>query len=169
MELEEARGRFIETWGQLGTQWGINRTMAQIHALLLSTSCALCTDDVMAQLKISRGNANMNLRELVAWGTVRKKFVKGDRKEYFYAVQDMWEVARLIARERKKRELEPLIRLLSDVGNVKGKDPETLQFIRLTSELSEIARRSDELIELFTHTEPEKWLTEFTRSTSSSK
>lgn len=158
MELEEARSRFIETWGQLGTQWGINRTMAQIHALLLSTSKALSTDDVMAQLNISRGNANMNLRDLVAWGIVRKKFVKGDRKEYFYAVQDIWEVARLIARERKKRELEPLIRLLGDIGNVQGNAPDTEQFNRITSELKGIAQRSDELIELFTRSEPETWM-----------
>lgn len=153
----------------MGTQWGINRTMAQIHALLLSTAGALCTDDVMAQLNISRGNANMNLRELVAWGIVRKKFVKGDRKEYFYAVQDLWEVARLIARERKKRELEPLLRLLSDIGNVQGKDPETHQFNRLTSELREIAQHSDELIELFTRTEPTAWMRGVTRSSTSSK
>jgi DNA-binding transcriptional regulator GbsR (MarR family) len=72
MKLEEAKQQFIQNWGVLGTQWGINRTMAQIHALLLVSSKPLSADDIMSQLQISRGNTNMNVRDLLDWGIVEK-------------------------------------------------------------------------------------------------
>ena len=80
--FSEAKEKYIQTWGTFATNWGINRTMAQVHALLLATGKPLSTDEVMEGLQISRGNANMNLRALMDWGIVRKEFVKGDRKEY---------------------------------------------------------------------------------------
>lgn len=105
--LKEARNRFIHSWGEMGPQWGINRTMAQLHALLMISEKPLSTDDVMEELGISRGNANMNLRSLVDWGVARRAFVKGDRKEYFQSEKDVWNMFCRIARERKKREIEP--------------------------------------------------------------
>jgi DNA-binding transcriptional regulator GbsR (MarR family) len=81
--LTTARDEFISQWGAMGGAWGINRTMAQVHALLMTSEKALTTDDVMAELKISRGNAHQNLRELVGWGLVRNVIRKGERKEYF--------------------------------------------------------------------------------------
>ena len=83
MKLEEAREQFINSWGSLGTQWGINRTMAQIHALLLISPDPLSQDDVMQQLGISRGNVNMNIRELISWNLVQRVVLTGERKEYF--------------------------------------------------------------------------------------
>ena len=100
MQYEEAREEFIQTWGNLATQWGINRTMAQIHAVLLLSPNAMTTDDVMEELQISRGNANMNIRALVDWALVQKIYVKGDRKEFFIAVKDTYTIARRIAKER---------------------------------------------------------------------
>ena len=80
MKLEEAKEKYIQTWGTFATNWGINRTMAQVHALLLASGKALSTDEVMEELQISRGNANTNLRALMDWGIVKKELVKGDRK-----------------------------------------------------------------------------------------
>lgn len=105
----ETEDRFIEAWGRMGSVWGISRTMAEVHALLYITGEALCTDDVMARLEISRGNASMSLRALLDWGIVSKSHRRGDRKEYFQAEQDVWNIFRAIVRERMKREVDPLL------------------------------------------------------------
>ena len=94
MEFNEAKAQFIQTWGKLGSEWGINRTMAQVHAILLISPKAMSAEEIMAELSISRGNANMNIRDLINWNLVHKKLVPGDRKEYFTAEKDIWEVAR---------------------------------------------------------------------------
>lgn len=114
---EKAREEFVTQWGSLGTQWGINRTMAQIHALLMTAPEPMCTDDVMAKLEISRGNAHTNLKELVEWDLIRIITKKGDRKEYFEAEKDVWKIFITITRERKRREIEPAIRLLRDCAD----------------------------------------------------
>ena len=111
-QLAAARDEFISQWGALGGAWGINRTMAQIHALLMTSEGALTTDEVMAGLKISRGNAHQNLRELVGWGLVRNIIRKGERKEYYESEKDVWRMFCTIARERKRREIEPILRAL---------------------------------------------------------
>lgn len=120
MQLAEAKAQFIANWGRFGTNWGINRTMAQIHALLLVSPDNLSADEVMEQLNISRGNANMNLRELMDWGLVQKVIVPGERKEFFTAEKDIWKVARQIVKERKKRELDLMIPVLKDLSEVEG-------------------------------------------------
>jgi DNA-binding transcriptional regulator GbsR (MarR family) len=120
MQLAEAKAQFIANWGRFGTNWGINRTMAQIHALLLVSPDHLSADEVMEQLNISRGNANMNLRELIDWGLVQKVIVPGERKEFFTAEKDIWKVARQIVKERKKRELDLMIPVLKELSEVEG-------------------------------------------------
>ena len=110
--LTAARDEFISQWGAMGGAWGINRTMAQVHALLMTSEKALTTDEVMAELKISRGNAHQNLRELVGWGLVRNVVRKGERKEYYESEKDVWRMFCIIARERKRREVEPALRAL---------------------------------------------------------
>jgi DNA-binding transcriptional regulator GbsR (MarR family) len=110
--LTRARDEFISQWGAMGGAWGINRTMAQVHALLMTSERALTTDEVMAELKISRGNAHQNLRELVGWGLVRNVIRKGERKEYYESEKDVWRMFCTIARERKRREIEPALRAL---------------------------------------------------------
>ena len=112
--FQETRERFITQWGALGTQWGINRTMAMIHALLLVAPEPLTTDEVMERLQVSRGNANTNLRELVAWGLVRIVPKKGERRDFYEAEKDTWKMFCTIARERKRRETEPALALLLD-------------------------------------------------------
>jgi len=118
MQLDEAKRKFTEGWGTLGSAWGVSRTMAQVHALLLVTPGALSTEDIMEQLQISRGNANMNVRALIDWGLVRKELRPGERREFFSAEKDIHRVATLILKERRKRELEPIMRVLEDVSHV---------------------------------------------------
>lgn len=107
--LHESQERFIALWGQMASSWGIPRSMAEVHALLYLSDETLNTDDVMARLDISRGSASMTLRSLLDWGIISRVHRRGDRKEYFAAEQDVWKLFRTILRERKKREIEPLL------------------------------------------------------------
>ncbi|MEM9023323.1 MAG: transcriptional regulator, partial [Bacteroidota bacterium] len=136
MEYGEAKAKFIQSWGVLGSSWGINRTMAQIHALLLIAPDALSTEDIMAELNISRGNANMNVRALIDWGIVYKEFKAGERKEFFKADKDIWQVAIRVTQERRKRELEPMLRVLADLKDMKGgaEKPELDEFKKVTND-----------------------------------
>src|SRR6187431_224758 len=102
MKLTKAKQQFISSWGAFGTHWGINRTMAQIHALLMVSADPLTQDDVMEQLDISRGNVNMNIRDLISWGLVDRVILSGERKEFFTAEKDIWKVATQIIKERKE-------------------------------------------------------------------
>ncbi len=112
-KLKQARDEFVAQWGALGSKWGINRTMAQIHALLMTAPRPLTTDEVMEELEISRGNAHSNLKELVAWHLVRAVVKKGERREFFEAEKDVWLIFTTVARERKRREIEPALAVLN--------------------------------------------------------
>ncbi len=111
-ELERVRERFILHWGEMGSLWGINRTMAQIHALLFISPEPLSANEIMEELQISRGNVSMGLRELIAWGIVNRVHVKGERREFYTTEKDVWKMFRIIARERKRREVDPTIDVL---------------------------------------------------------
>lgn len=138
MKLEEAKEKYIQTWGTLASNWGINRTMAQVHALLLAEGKPLSTDEVMEKLQISRGNANMNLRELMNWGIVKKELIKGDRKEYFFAERDMWFLFKQLVKERKRREIEPVLDSISELKNIDESSDEALQFVSLMNEMENV-------------------------------
>jgi DNA-binding transcriptional regulator GbsR (MarR family) len=150
MKLAEARLQFIASWGALGTHWGINRTMAQVHALLLVSADPLSQDDLMEQLNISRGNANMNIRELIDWGLVDRVIVPGERKEFFTAEKDIWKVARLIIKERKKRELDPLLKLLDQLKEVNGdkRDKNVKQFADTVHGIRRFGEQADKMLEV---------------------
>ncbi|MEM1095085.1 MAG: hypothetical protein AAGJ10_10815 [Bacteroidota bacterium] len=115
---DEALERFILFWGEMASAWGINRTMAQIHALLYISEDALDTDTIMERLQISRGNANMNLRSLVSWSLVRKVHQPGSRKDFFYAEKDVWQMAARIIRERERREIRPVVAQLQECREI---------------------------------------------------
>lgn len=115
MELQEAKQKFIDTWGALGSEWGINKSVAQVHAFLLVSTELVSTDEVMEALIISRGNANMSIRQLVDYGIIYKKVVAGDRKEYFVAEKDIWKCAIKIAMMRKQKEIDPVMQVLSEL------------------------------------------------------
>ncbi len=107
--LRETQDTFIRRWGEMGATWGINRTMAEIHAMLYVTALPQCTDDVMERLHISRGNASMSLRALCDWGIIRRQHRRGERREYFESLSDVWEIFSIIATERKRREMDPVL------------------------------------------------------------
>jgi len=111
-DYQDVKDRFILHWGEMGSLWGINRTMAQIHALLFITEEPLSAVEIMDELKTSRGNVSMALRELIAWGIVSRVHKKGERREYYTTEKDVWVLFRAIARERKKRELDPTVDVL---------------------------------------------------------
>lgn len=149
MQLSEAKEKYIQTWGTFATNWGINRTMAQVHALLLASGKPLSTDEVMEQLEISRGNANMNLRALIDWGIVRKEFIKGDRKEYFVAEKDVWYLFKQIIKERRKREIEPVISFLEELRNIDDNDSEEAkEFIKLMDDFSSVTGKINNIMDL---------------------
>ncbi len=110
--LEKVRQEFVAQWGSLGKAWGINPTMAQIHALLMTSLEPLSTDQVMEKLRISRGNAHGNLRDLAGWGLIRSVIRPGERKELFAAEKDVWRMFCVVTRERRRREIEPGLELL---------------------------------------------------------
>ncbi len=159
MKYNEARHKFIQSWGSLGTSWGISRTMAQIHALLMISPDALTTDDIMKELGISRGNVSMSLRSLIEWGIVYKDYVPGDRKEYYRSEKDVWVLATQVAKERQKRELEPVIRMLNQVKSIEedsGQKKKIQAFKKITKDLNSFAKQSDQLLNVFTKSE-EHW------------
>ena len=158
MKLTEARQQFINSWGAFGTQWGINRTMAQIHALLLVSPDPITQDDIMEQLSISRGNVNMNIRDLIGWGLVERVIVSGERKEYFSADKDIWKVATQIAKERKKRELDPMLKLLGQLEVIDGdkKNKEVKQFTEVVGNIKRLGTQTDKILNVMIKAE-ENW------------
>ncbi len=147
MEYQEGKGKFIKTWGELGTNWGINKTMGQIHGLLLISISELTTDDIMSELKISRGNVNMNLRSLVEWGLIVKVEKDGDRKDYYAAIKDIWTVFRHIIKKRKEKELHPMIHLLEELEALQPLDDKSVEFIKMMDELSLFSNKADKALD----------------------
>ncbi len=155
-KLMEAREDFVSQWGAIGSAWGINRTMAQIHALLMTSPRALSTDEIMEDLRISRGNANTNLRDLVGWGLIRTVLRKGERKEYFEAEKDVWKMACTVARERKRREISPAMEVLqrcaektkglksADAKNFHDQMSAVLNFLRLSERVIDTVAASEQ-------------------------
>ena len=148
MKLTEAKQKFVEAWGTLGTNWGINRTMAQIHALLLTADEPLSTEQIMEQLDISRGNANMNIRALIDWGLAERKVKLGERMEYFTGEKDIWKVAVKIIRERRKREIDPLRQTLRDLKMIDDKEQkkeEYKTFVKMLDDIDSYAESMDKV------------------------
>ncbi len=164
MELEAAKLKYIQTWGSLATSWGINKTMAQVHALLLVSIEPLSAEDIMDTLKISRGNVNMNVRALIDWGIVRKEFVVGERKEFFVADKDIWELFKQVTKERKKREIEPVIKVLEELQNdVKEESEEAEQFKKLMQDLSSVTSTVNSILDKAIKADEHWLLSSFTK------
>ncbi len=107
---------FILHWGEMGTQWGVNRSVSQIHALLYLSSAPLPADEIVDQLKLARSNVSTGLKELQGYGIVRRVHVEGDRRDHFVAETDLWDMLMRIVAERKRREVDPTIALLADLA-----------------------------------------------------
>lgn len=157
-DFESKKIEFIAHWGVLGSSWGINRTMAQIHALLIVNIEPMTYEDIMAELKVSRGNANTNLRELLSWGLIKKVIYPGDRKEYFVAYKDVWKMFTTVARERKRREIEPALEVLSkfsDDGS-KADTKEEKAFYEQIASIKEMMGKADTILEKISKSEESK-------------
>lgn len=159
MEFKEAKNKFVQTWGALGSQWGINKTMAQIHALLMVAHEPLSMEDIMEELQISRGNASMNLRALMDWGIVYKEYKQGERREFFTAEKDLDELAVKIAQERSKREIKPALKVLKEVSTSMKDDKsvEAKHFTDQTEKLYDFVLKADNMIEKVTEYK-DNWL-----------
>lgn len=160
MELETAKEKFIQSWGVLGSNWGVNRTMAQIHALLLISPDPLCADDIMEQLKISRGNANMNIRALIDWGLVYKELVVGERKEFFVAEKDIWDVVRKITAQRKKKELDPVIKTLEELSQVEETGKEADAFKKVIGDINSVSSKAEKALDALSKAD-DNWMARF--------
>ena len=161
MEYQEARDKFLQAWGTLGSQWGINRTMAQIHALLLISPDPLTAIDIKDALQISTGNTNMNLRALMDWGLVHKELKTGDRKDYFVAEKDMWDVVRKIIVQRKRRELEPVLKVLDELSVVEGNTKEVAEFQKTVQDIRLFSNKADALLETLLKAEADWFIKSF--------
>src|SRR6266550_1001046 len=140
--------KFILHWGEMGTRWGINRTVAQVHALLFLSPKPLPADEISTTLAVARSNVSTSLRELQGWGIVRVVHVLGDRRDHFESIKDVWEIFQIVAQERKRREIDPTLRVLHEcVSELKGSAAgdaytrerldEMLEFLTATSGLFE--------------------------------
>src|SRR5438067_9937927 len=116
MELTPVAQRFILHWGEMGSRWGINRTVAQIHALLFLSPRPLNAEEIAETLGVARSNVSNSLKELQNWGIVRVTHVMGDRRDHFESMKDVWEMFRVILDERKKRESDPTLHLLKELS-----------------------------------------------------
>jgi DNA-binding transcriptional regulator GbsR (MarR family) len=147
-QLRAAKDEFITQWGAMGSAWGVNRIMAQIHALLMISTQPMTTDEIMEELKVSRGHANTNLRELCGWGLIRGIIPKGERKECFEAEKDVWKIFCIVVRERKRREIRPAINVLKDccerTDDLKG--GEAVSFSKQVNALREFLEMTDGLL-----------------------
>ena len=160
MEFLEAKNKFIQTWGALGTQWGINKTMAQIHALLMIVPQPISMEEIMEELQISRGNASMNLRALMEWGIVYKEYKSGERREFFTAEKNLDELAIKIAQERSKREIKPALKVLKEVSSLQKMDTEAqAHFVDQTQKLYSFVLKADNVLEKITEYK-DNWLTQ---------
>lgn len=150
MELEEAKYKFIQSWGSFGSQWGINRTMAQIHALFLIAPESMSTEEVMDALKISRGNANTNIRTLIDWGLLYKEYKIGERKEFFIGEKDIWVIAKRILKMRQQKELLPMLQILGQLQTTtieSENSPKELEhFMTQINEINNMAIQADKTL-----------------------
>jgi DNA-binding transcriptional regulator GbsR (MarR family) len=142
----EAVDRFVSLWGKMASTWGINRTMAKIHALLYCAEQPLNTDQIMERLDVSRGNANMNLRSLVDWDLVDKTQRSGSRKDYYRAEKDVWQITARIIEERQRREIHPVRSRLEECADLLVDDDETIEDRPEAEQV--LHRRFDNLIDL---------------------
>jgi DNA-binding transcriptional regulator GbsR (MarR family) len=146
--LSPAAQKFILHWGEMGTRWGINRTVAQVHALLFLSERPLSAEEIAHTLSVARSNVSTSLRELQGWRIVRGVSLFGDRRQHFECMKDLWEMFRVIMEERKRREFDPTIAVVrecvaeakkssSENAYARGRMEELLEFIVLLSGLFE--------------------------------
>lgn len=155
-QLAEVERRFVDLWGDMSSWWGVSRTMAEIHGLLFITGEALCAEEIQKRLGISRGNVSMNIRTLVEWGLVRRVRKRGDRREYFESLTDVWEMFTVLAAQRKRREIDPVLKTLHQCREtlapaVSGRqaDPRAAQHFQRVEDMLNFLTTMERLAERF--------------------
>ncbi len=171
--LTHLQDQFISRWGILGSQWGISKTMAQVQALLLIADSPLNTDQIMQRLVISRGNAHAGLKDLMQWGLARKVILKGDRKDYYETEKDPWKIFFIVARERRRREIQPLLDTLAQCEKDSREIHEegAAGFHRLMKDFTAFTRMSDSALRNIADAERgyvSKWLLKLVKARSGS-
>jgi DNA-binding transcriptional regulator GbsR (MarR family) len=146
--LDDVEHEFVGLWRSMSALWGISPTMAEIHGLLFITGAALSMDDIMERLKISRGNVSMNLSKLAEWGLVRRVHKRGDRRDYYESLSDVWEMFTLVAAQRKRREIDPILNTLRQCRE--HLSPEALGPGAVDARAQEQRRRVNELLAFLT-------------------
>jgi DNA-binding transcriptional regulator GbsR (MarR family) len=140
--LTPIQQKFILHWGEMGTRWGINRTVAQIHALLYISPKPLQAEEITEALNVARSNVSTSLKELQGWGIVKMVHVLGDKRDHFESMKDVWEMFRVVLDERKRREIDPTLSMLreciAEAGQSKEKDPHTLERLQALRDFFEL-------------------------------
>lgn len=148
MKLTPTMQKFVLHWGEMGTRWGVNRTVAQIHALLYLASEPLTAEDITETLGVARSNVSTSLKELQTWGLVKTTHVLGDRRDHFNSHKDVWDIFMIITEERKRREIDPTLTMLRECSlesasdtstpeDVKKRMEKTLEFLELLTSWSD--------------------------------
>ncbi len=127
-KLSKVQQKFILHWGEMGIRWGINRTVAQIHALLFISPNPINAEDIAGTLNVARSNVSNSLKELQGWGIIKRVHVLDDSRDHFESMKDVWEMFRVVLDERKKREIDPTVALLRDCVAEAHKDKETDEY-----------------------------------------
>jgi DNA-binding transcriptional regulator GbsR (MarR family) len=143
MDFAASKDKFLESWSAMASQWGISRSMSLVHASLLISPKASCADVLMDDLQLSRGSVNTNLRALMDWGLVHKKYLPGERKDHYYAEKDMWTIFRQILIHRKQKELKPLLDTLQTFSDVEEESEEAREFSTMIRQLRDITHKTD--------------------------
>ncbi len=155
--LKDVEEEFVGLWRAMSSLWGISPTMAEIHGLLYVTGAALSMDDIMARLGISRGNVSMNLSKLVEWGLVKRVHKRGDRRDYYESPGDVWEIFTLVAAQRKRREIDPILttlrrcreQLAPEALSAEADDPAARERLRRVDDLYSLLTLMDSLAQRF--------------------
>src|SRR5204862_1963582 len=141
-KLSPVQQKFVLHWGEMGTRWGINRTVAQIHALLYLSPRSLNAEEIASTLGVARSNVSTSLKELQGWGIVKRVHVLGDQRDHFESMKDVWEMFRVVLDERKKREIDPTLAVLrtciAEAEKDKATDAHTQQRLRDLAEFFEM-------------------------------
>ncbi len=152
MELTDIQRKFVLHWGEMGSMWGVNRTVSQIHALLFVHGKPIHAEELSDTLGVARSNVSNSLKELQAWNLVRVTHMLGDRRDYFETSVDVWELFRTVVRERKEREFDPTIRMLREIvasPDFQKESADAQDRIRSTMDLmSKLATWADEMLRL---------------------
>lgn len=155
MALTPVEQRFILHWGEMGTRWGINRTVAQVHALLFLSRRPLHAEEIANTLSVARSNVSTSLRELQGWGVVRVVHVLGDRRDHFDSLKDTWEMFRTVCQERKRRELDPTLNVLHEcVDSLKAAGASSAYTRERLEEMLEFLTISSSLFDEVVHLPP---------------